>query len=329
MCLKRFWGCKPTDPKHVKLEDDIEDDEIKSRILHLERSGVKSDNLRIVGLSKIFRHFSFGIKSKRDINAVKPTFLEVENNEMLAILGHNGAGKSTLIGMLTGILTPSSGYASVGGYNILDKMDDVRKLLGVCPQHDILWDELTAREHLQLFSRLKGLQGADQEAEIAEKLAQVKLVKEADSPVGTFSGGMKRRLSVAISGIGNPKIIIMDEPTTGMDPINRREVWKLIQKLKKGRVMILTTHSMEEADILSDRVAIIVDGKIKCQGTPLNLKNTFGDGYRISLITKRPEKLIRMTYSLLPSCNIIDESAGSIVVGVPLREMHEIKRFIR
>mmetsp|Transcript_23109 Transcript_23109/g.41251 ORF Transcript_23109/g.41251 Transcript_23109/m.41251 type:complete len:901 (-) Transcript_23109:1806-4508(-) len=329
MCLKRFWGCKPKVTAHAKLEDEQPEDEIMSKILDLERRGIKSDNLRIVGLSKVFHKYGFGIKSKRDIKAVKPTYLEVENNEMLAILGHNGAGKTTLIGMLTGILTPSGGYASVGGYNILDKITEARKLLGVCPQHDILWDELTAREHLILFAKLKGLHGEERKREIEEKLAQVKLVKEADNPVGTYSGGMKRRLSVAISGIGNPKIIIMDEPTTGMDPINKREVWKLIQKLKKGRVMILTTHSMEEADILSDRVAIIVDGRIKCQGTSLNLKNEYGDGYRISLVSKRPDLLVRHIYSLLPSCKIIDESAGSFVVSVPLKKMEEIRRFTR
>jgi ABC-type multidrug transport system ATPase subunit len=327
MCLKKFWGCKPKVAQ--VLEEDFGEDEAKSRILDLERRGIKSDNLRIVGLSKVFHHYGLGIKSKLDINAVKPTYLEVENNEMLTLLGHNGAGKSTLIGMLTGILTPTGGYASVGGYNILDKIDDARKLLGVCPQHDILWDELTAREHLMLFAKLKGIEGKAQETQIEEKLIQVNLVQEADSPVGTYSGGMKRRLSVAISGIGDPKIIIMDEPTTGMDPINKREVWKLIQNLKQGRIIILTTHSMEEADILSDRVAVIVEGRIKCQGTSLHLKNTYGDGYRISLVTRRPEQLIRMVYQLLPSCKVIDESAGSVVVAVPLAKMDEIKRFTR
>jgi len=94
---------------------------------------------------------------------------------------------------------------------------------------------------------------------------------------------MKRRLSVAISGIGNPKIIFMDEPTTGMDPVSRRDVWELIRQLKKGRTLILTTHAMEEADVLSDRIAVICDGKLKCVGTPLYLKNNFGDGYRVSL----------------------------------------------
>lgn len=102
--------------------------------------------------------------------------------------------------------------------------------------------------------------------------------------VANFSGGMKRRLSVAISSIGNPRIIFMDEPTTGMDPVSRRDVWNLIMRLKRNKVIVLTTHAMEEADILSDRLAVICDGKLKCVGTPLYLKNNYGDGYRVALV---------------------------------------------
>ena len=105
-----------------------------------------------------------------------------------------------------------------------------------------------------------------------------------NAQVGSYSGGMKRRLSVAISAIGNPKIIFFDEPTTGMDPVSRRAVWELMQDLKKDKTIILTTHAMEEADVLADRIAVVVDGMLKCVGSPLNLKNTFGDGYRISMV---------------------------------------------
>lgn len=110
------------------------------------------------------------------------------------------------------------------------------------------------------------------------------LLEVKHARVMNFSGGMKRRLSVAISSIGDPRIIFLDEPTTGMDPVSRRDVWNLIQKLKRNKIIILTTHAMEEADILSDRLAIVCDGKLKCVGTPLYLKNSYGDGYRISLV---------------------------------------------
>ncbi len=107
-----------------------------------------------------------------------------------------------------------------------------------------------------------------------------------NAQVGTYSGGMKRRLSVAISAIGNPRIIFLDEPTTGMDPVSRRDVWALIQDLKKDKTIVLTTHAMEEADILADRIAVVAEGRLKCVGTPLNLKNTFGDGYRVMIVAQ-------------------------------------------
>ena len=157
-------------------------------------------------------------------------------------------------------------------------------------------------------------------------LLSVNLLGVKNARVGNFSGGIKRLLYVAISSIGNPRIIFMDEPTTGMDPVSRRDVWNLIQKLKKDKVMILTTHAMEEADILSDRIAIICDGKLKCIGTPLYLKNTFGDGYRITLVCEpgNEQKIIELMNTLAPSNKLADESGGSMVFTVPITSISEI-----
>lgn len=137
---------------------------------------------------------------------------------------------------------------------------------------------------------------------------------------------MKRRLTVAISAIGDPKIIFMDEPTTGMDPVSRRDVWALIQKLKRNKVIILTTHAMEEADILSDRIAVICDGKLKCVGTPLYLKNAFGDGYRISFVCElgNEQRIIELMDFIAPSNKLLDESGGSMVFTVPIESITEI-----
>lgn len=156
--------------------------------------------------------------------------------------------------------------------------------MGVVPQFDILWGELTAAEHMTMFSLIKGVDPGDIEEMTDELLESVGLMEVKHARVMNYSGGMKRRLSVAISSIGNPRIIFMDEPTTGMDPVSRRDVWNLIQRLKRNKVIVLTTHAMEEADILSDRLAVVCDGKLKCVGTPLYLKNAYGDGYRISLV---------------------------------------------
>ena len=137
---------------------------------------------------------------------------------------------------------------------------------------------------MRLFSKIKGIPNDEIEEKSNELLAQVGLEDVKDAQVCTYSGGMKRRLSVAISVIGDPRIIFMDEPTTGMDPVSRRDVWSLIQELKKDKTIILTTHSMDEADILADRIAVVSEGLLKCVGTSLYLKNTHGDGYRINII---------------------------------------------
>lgn len=137
---------------------------------------------------------------------------------------------------------------------------------------------------------------------------------------------MKRRLSVAISAIGNPRIIFFDEPTTGMDPVSRRNVWELMQSLKKDKTIILTTHAMEEADVLADRIAVVVDGRIKCVGSPLNLKNVYGDGYKVSLVCEPGNEVnaIKLMDQIAPSNKFVDDSGGSMIFTVPLLSTKEI-----
>ncbi len=219
---------------------------------------------------------------KRDFQAVREISLVLDNNSLFCLLGHNGAGKSTTINMLTGLLPPTSGDARVGGYSIRNSMHEIKKIMGICPQHDVLWSELTAAEHLQLFAAFKNVPEGQVEQEVVERLSDVDLLKYKGTLAGNFSGGMRRRLSVAIALIGNPSVVYLDEPTTGMDPISRRQVWDLIEKVKYDRVTVLTTHSMEEADVLGDRIGIMKEGKFICLGTSIRLKNKFGTGYRVT-----------------------------------------------
>ncbi len=148
----------------------------------------------------------------------------------------------------------------------------------------MLWDELTALDHMHLFSKIKRVGYKDIDFYFTQRLKEVGLLDSANLQVGKYSGGMRRRMSVALSTIGDPNVILMDEPTTGMDPVSRRQVWDLIQKMKKGRVLIMTTHAMEEAELLSDKLAVLNHGEIRCVGTPLQLKNLLGKGYRVSLV---------------------------------------------
>ena len=179
--------------------------------------------------------------------------------------------------MLTGLMSQTSGTAYVENMELGLQMTDIYKLMGVCPQHDLLWPTLTAAEHLNFYGRLKKLVGAELKAAVDEGLAAVNLLNVANKRVGEFSGGMKRRLSVAISLMGKPKVVYMDEPSTGLDPASRKALWKVIKAAKKNTCMILTTHSMEEAGELCDRLGIFVGGKMQCVGSPRELIRRISD----------------------------------------------------
>ncbi|CAH2043969.1 unnamed protein product [Thlaspi arvense] len=208
-------------------------------------------------------------------HAVKGLWMNVAKDQLFCLLGPNGAGKTTTISCLTGINPVTGGDALIYGDSVRSSvgMSNIRKMIGVCPQFDILWDALSSEEHLHLFASIKGLPPALIKSTAEKLLENVKLTGAAKVRAGSYSGGMKRRLSVAVALIGDPKL------TTGMDPITRRHVWDIIQESKKGRAIILTTHSMEEADILSDRIGIMAKGRLRCIGTSIRLKSRFGTGF--------------------------------------------------
>jgi ABC-type multidrug transport system ATPase subunit len=285
-----YWGVhlqRPvvTDPTSEQVEE-------MSKDAQIEMERVKSNNqdsLRIVNVSKTYSSVWNRItcQKKKQVHALSNMYLQVKRGECLALLGHNGAGKTTLMNILTGLMKPSHGDAFIFGKSVQREMTSIRTILGVCPQHDILFNELSPYQHLVLFAELKGVNTN----EIEDILKQVDLYERRFDQCGGFSGGMKRRLSLAISCIGNPQILFLDEPTTGLDVISAKKVWDLIQVMKRDRVMILTTHSMAECDYLSDRIAIMSSGKICCIGNSINLKNRYGSGYRITLVVSESKYL--------------------------------------
>ncbi|XP_020244147.1 ABC transporter A family member 7-like isoform X2 [Asparagus officinalis] len=202
--------------------------------------------------------------------AVKGLSLAISRGECFGMLGPNGAGKTSFINMMIGLISPSSGTALVQGLDIQSNMVEIYSNMGVCPQHDLLWERLTGREHLMFYGRLKNLKGVALMQAVDESLKNVNLYYGGvgDKQAGQYSGGMKRRLSVAISLIGDPKVVYMDEPSTGLDPASRKNLWDVVKKAKTDRAIILTTHSMEEAEVLCDRLGILVGGNVQCIGNP-------------------------------------------------------------
>lgn len=213
-----------------------------------------------------------------DILAVDGIDLSIEENTIYALLGPNGAGKTTTISMLTTLLEPTGGTATVAGYDIVDQADNVRRQIGVTFQEIVLDPDLTGRESLDFHGRLYNLDKAKRQAKIEELLALVELEEAADRRTNTYSGGMKRRLELARGLMTEPDILFLDEPTQGLDPQNRTNIWEYIRNLKAdtNMTLLLTTHYMEEAEALADRVAIIDHGKIAVEGTPKELIEQMG-----------------------------------------------------
>lgn len=184
---------------------------------------------------------------------------------------------------MTGLYQPTSGTAYVAGYDINTQMQEVYKKIGVCPQHDVLWDDLTVEEHLLFYARLRGITSKNESQTVLKAIEDVNLMKFKNRLSKGLSGGEKRRLSIAIALLGDVPVAFLDEPTTGLDPEVRRTIWNIIQTAKSGKTIILTTHSMEEADLLSSRIGIMAKGVLRCVGTPLHLKRRYGRGFKLTI----------------------------------------------
>lgn len=260
-------------------------------------------------------------KSYKGANtALKEVTLSLPPNQLCALLGHNGSGKTTLISTLTGRTSPTHGEAFIFGKSVRSEMASLQDVMGLCPQDDLLWEELSARQHVALYARFKGVPEAQLDAHVVERLSLVSLLDVGDQLCTTFSGGMKRRLSVALATCGDPQLIFLDEPTTGLDPLSRAQVHRMIERLKaNGRVLLLTTHSLTEADALGDTVAILDGGRLRAFGTPLFLKSRFGSGYSINLCVSDPSRvgeLRALVGEHLPGAELIaDDAPGAAEAG--------------
>ncbi len=260
-------------------------------------------------LTKIYRG---GVK------AVDSVSFEVEDGEIFGLLGPNGAGKSTLIRMLCTLTRPTSGTATVAGYDVVKDADEVRKHIGLVAEKMIMYDSLTAYENLMLFGKLHDIPKETLNKRIDDLLDLVRMSEWRDVQVGTFSTGMRQRINVIRGLLNMPEILFFDEPTLGLDPQSTMEVRELTRKLNKeqGITIILTTHYMDEADVLSDRVGIVDYGKIVSLGTPAELKKKVSEPdaatLELTLSDMRPE-LVRETESL--------ECVDELVVKGPMVEI--------
>jgi len=309
-----------------KINIDELDEDVKEHYKYTCDPKLNKDPVKIINLRKVFGRF----KNKKV--AVKNTCLSVKKNTVLILLGQNGAGKSTTMNIMSGLSPTNAGDILIYNKSVKKNPEAVQSELGICPQEDILFKDLTALEHLKLYSGLKGAEDSrDLEELLYNRLKAVQLYTVRNARSKTYSGGMKRRLSMIISTIGDPKVVLLDEPTTGMDPVNRRNVWRFIEEFKKDRTILLTTHSMEEADALGDKIIIMSNGIIKAIGDSTHLRNKFGNGYHISAIVNpnNIENFKAIAAQMVPGIHLADDSAGALLYELNYDQINYIPRFVK
>ncbi|KAI8838125.1 hypothetical protein BC829DRAFT_421311 [Chytridium lagenaria] len=262
-------GIDPLSESNLAVNVKIDEEETK-----FEDADVKAERDRI---SRVYA----GRRGLGPKLAVKDVTFAAEQGLIFGLLGPNGAGKTTLISILTGLYEASSGNATLAGFNYKSEQDSVYKVIGVCPQFDILWEDLTVGEHLYFYARLKGVPVRDEKVAVQKALANVSLTTLESRKTKGLSGGEKRRLSIAIALIGDPAVVFLDEPTTGLDPEVRRLIWNIVTNAREGKTIILTTHSMEEAEALCQRIGIMAKGTLRCLSNPIRLKDLYGSGFKL------------------------------------------------
>ncbi|KAM6294790.1 LOW QUALITY PROTEIN: phospholipid-transporting ATPase ABCA7 [Aegotheles albertisi] len=271
--LKSYWFGEPSSAGHLPYPTSPL---TAPQVLVEEPPAHLQPGVSIRNLVKIYPE-----SSRVAVNGLSLDFYE---GQITSFLGHNGAGKTTTMSILTGLLPPTSGTAYVLGWDIRSDIDSIRRTMGTCPQHNVLFDILTVEEHVWFYGRLKGLSEEQVKAEMEQLLQDTGLLHKRHEQTRNLSGGMQRKLSVAIAFVGGSRVVVLDEPTAGVDPYSRRSIWELLLKYRKGRTIILSTHYMDEAELLGDRTAIISSGQLCCCGSPLFLKARLGTGYHLTLV---------------------------------------------
>ncbi|XP_008843584.1 ATP-binding cassette sub-family A member 3 isoform X3 [Nannospalax galili] len=319
--MPSYWCGNPRTVLGKEEEDSDPEKALRAEYFEAEPEDLVA-GIKIKHLSKVFRVRNKDKMGIRDLN------LNLYEGQITVLLGHNGAGKTTTLSMLTGLFPPTSGHAYIHGYEISQDMIQIRKNLGLCPQHDVLFDNLTVAEHLYFYAQLKGLSLQKCPEEVKQMLHILSLEDKRDSRSKFLSGGMKRKLSIGIALIAGSKVLMLDEPTSGMDAMSRRAIWDLLQQQKSDRTILLTTHFMDEADLLGDRIAIMAKGELQCCGSSLFLKKKYGAGYHMTLVKEphcNPEGISQLVHHHVPNATLESHAGAELSFILPKESTHRFE----
>ncbi|KAM4697953.1 phospholipid-transporting ATPase ABCA3 [Rhinophrynus dorsalis] len=304
-----------------KEEDEDPEKALKGEYLEEEPSDL-APGIRIKHLSKMYH------VNGKNRAAVRNLTLNMYEGQITVLLGHNGAGKTTTLSMLTGLSPPSYGECYIGGFEISRDTSLIRRSLGLCPQHDVLFQGLTVQEHLHFYAGLKGCPRQSCPEEVEKMLQILRLEEKRNAMSNQLSGGTCRKLSIGIALIGGSKVVMLDEPTSGMDPASRRDTWELLRQHKQDRTLLLTTHFMDEADLLGDRIAILAQGQLQCCGSPLFLKSKYGAGYHMVMV-KEPhcqvEEITDLITSYVPNATLESNAGAELSYILPKESTHRFE----
>ncbi|KAM3921955.1 ABC-type organic anion transporter ABCA8-like [Leptodactylus fuscus] len=267
----------------------------------------------------------YGNKDKK-IEALRDLDLDVYEGQITALLGHSGAGKTTLLNILSGMDKVSGGFASIYNQNLsnIHDLEKIQKRIGFCPQVDIKFDFLTVRENLELFSRIKGIAPTDVKSEVDKVISDLNMTNIEGMEASKLSGGQRRKLTLAGALLGNPEVLLLDEPTAGLDPFSRHQIWSVLKERKVNRVTLFSTQFMDEADILADRKAVLSKGTLKCVGSSFFLKRKWGIGYHLRMQVSpscNPDTITSLVQEHISSAKLATQGVEDLTFTLPFDKM--------
>ncbi|NXS27023.1 ABCA9 protein, partial [Pomatostomus ruficeps] len=305
----------PTAPAHPEelLGDDVEP--VPPEFLGKEA-------IRLHNIKKVYK------KKDKKTEALRGLSLTIYEGQITALLGHSGAGKTTLLNVLSGLSFPSEGSATIHSYSLSESGDreEIRGTIGICPQFNTQFEVLTVKENLKTFAEIKGIKSRDVEREVQNILELLDINNIQDTQAEKLSGGQKRKLSIGIAMLGNPQVLLLDEPTAGLDPLSRHQVWSLLREQRAGRVILFSTQFMDEADILADRKAFISHGRLKCVGSSLFLKKKWGICYHLRIHVSEScdlENVTSLVKGYIPNATFSGHSQYELRYKLPLENVNK------